>query len=95
VLLEGMSISIRPLWAGHDEHCGAPFSGLRATMNIFIDTEFSGLGSDPRLISIALVAEQGAELYIELTSGWSAELCSRWVVEHVLPQLGDGEKRLF
>jgi len=61
-------------------------------MNVFIDTEFSGLGSDPRLISIALVTENGEELYIELTSGWNAERCTRWVVEHVLPQLGSGEQ---
>lgn len=61
-------------------------------MNVFVDTEFSSLGSDPRLISIALVAASGDALYIEFTSGWNDERCSRWVVEHVLPQLGRGEK---
>lgn len=35
-------------------------------MNIFVDTEFSNLGSDPRLLSIAFVTENGAELYIEI-----------------------------
>ena len=62
-------------------------------MNIFVDTEFSSLGSDPRLISIALVAEDGSELYIEFKSGWSVEQCSPWVRSHVLLHLGaNGEK---
>lgn len=61
-------------------------------MNVFVDSEFSGLGSDPRLLSIALVAEGDGELYIELSSGWKVEQCSRWVVEHVLPLLGKGEQ---
>ncbi len=59
-------------------------------MNIFVDTEFSSLGSDPRLLSIALVAENGAELYIEFSSGWTFEQCSPWVKNHVLPLLGQG-----
>ena len=61
-------------------------------MNVFVDSEFSSLGSDPRLISIALVAEGGDELYIEFTSGWTPEQCSKWVIEHVLPKLGTGEQ---
>lgn len=61
-------------------------------MNVFIDTEFSGLGSNPRLISIGLVAELGEELYIEFTTGWNTEQCSRWVIENVLPKLGEGEQ---
>ena len=36
-------------------------------MNIFFDTEFTGLTSDPRLLSIGMVAEDGQELYLELT----------------------------
>lgn len=63
------------------------------SMQIFVDTEFSSLGSDPRLISIALVAVDGTALYIEFQSGWSVEQCSAWVKRHVLPQLGAvGEK---
>lgn len=61
-------------------------------MEVFADTEFSSLGSDPRLISIALVATSGEAIYIEFTSGWDVEHCSKWVVEHVLPHLGRGEK---
>ncbi len=60
-------------------------------MNVFVDTEFSSLGSDPRLISIAFLAESGESLYIEFTSGWDVTHCSKWVIEHVLPQLGNGE----
>lgn len=59
----------------------------------FFDSEFTGLSSDPRLISIGLVADSGEALYIEFTNGWSEEQCSTWVRNHVLPYLGDGEKR--
>ena len=61
-------------------------------MRIFFDTEFSGLNSDPRLLSIGFVADNGNELYIELIEGWTVEKCSSWVQEHVLPLLGDGER---
>lgn len=61
-------------------------------MRVFLDTEFTGLTSDPRLLSIGLVAENGAELYIELTDGWSEGNCSAWVRKHVIPLLGKGDK---
>lgn len=61
-------------------------------MRVFLDTEFTGLSSDPRLLSIGLVAENGAEFYIELTDGWSEENCSAWVREHVIPLLGKGAR---
>ena len=61
-------------------------------MDVFVDAEFSSLGSDPRLISVAFVADGGDELYIEFTSGWKPEQCSKWVIEHVLPMLGTGEQ---
>ncbi len=59
---------------------------------VFFDTEFTGLTSDPRLLSIALVADSGETLYIEFTDGWSEAQCSSWVKEHVLPMLGNGER---
>jgi hypothetical protein len=59
---------------------------------VFFDTEFTGLSSDPRLLSIALVADSGETLYIEFTDGWSEAQCSSWVKEHVLPMLGNGER---
>ena len=62
------------------------------SMNVFFDTEFSGLNSDPRLLSIGLVADTGEELYIEFVDGWAEENCSSWVLEHVVPMLGNGER---
>ena len=61
-------------------------------MRVFFDTEFTGLTSDPRLLSIGLVGGNGKELYIELTDGWSDANCSAWVREHVMPMLGKGER---
>ena len=61
-------------------------------MKIFFDTEFTGLKSEPRLISIGFVADSGVTLYIELTDGWVESDCSPWVIEHVLPMLGTGER---
>ena len=57
-------------------------------MNIFFDTEFTGLSSEPRLISVGMVAANGLELYVELSDGWSASQCSTWVQKNVLSQLG-------
>ena len=64
----------------------------KPSMIIFFDTEFSGLNSDPHLLSIGLVANNGDELYIEFTDGWMEGNCSHWVREHVVPMLGKGEK---
>lgn len=58
---------------------------------IFIDTEFTNL-VDPRLISLALVAEDGAEFYGEL-SDFDLSACSDFVREVVLPQLGQVPSR--
>lgn len=55
-------------------------------MRVFIDTEFSNL-HDQELISIALVAENGAEFYGE-SSDFDVARCSNFVREVVLPQLG-------
>ena len=61
-------------------------------MRIFFDTEFSGLTSDPRLLSIGLVSDSGEALYIEFTNGWSETDCSFWVQEHIMLMLGNGER---
>ena len=75
-------------------HCG--FSGQclngEYIINIFFDTEFTGLSSEPLLLSIGLVADDGQTLYIEFTNGWSEADCSYWVREHVMPMLGKGER---
>lgn len=61
-------------------------------MKIFFDTEFTGLTSDPRLMSIGMVSEHGQELYIELTDGWTDAMCSPWVRVNVMPLLGKGDQ---
>ena len=54
---------------------------------LYIDTEFTQLSAERRLISLALVAADGAEFYVELSDGWEQADCSEFVVEVVLPQL--------
>ncbi|MDG9923350.1 MULTISPECIES: hypothetical protein [unclassified Pseudomonas] len=54
---------------------------------LFLDTEFTNLTADYRLISLALVDPNGAELYVELSDGWSPADCSEFVHQIVLPQL--------
>jgi len=61
-------------------------------MHVFFDTEFTGLTSDPRLLSIGLAADNGATLYLEFTDGWQESACSAWVRQHILPTLGQGER---
>ncbi|CAE6868695.1 3'-5' exoribonuclease [Paraburkholderia aspalathi] len=53
---------------------------------IYIDTEFSDLEA-PKLISIAMVAEDGPELYGELAD-FDRNACSDFVRVNVLPLLG-------
>jgi len=48
---------------------------------VFIDCEFTDL-ADPKLLSIGLVADDGRELYIELTGA------STFVLDTVVPQFG-------
>lgn len=65
-------------------------------MMVFFDTEFSCLEKDATqaLISIGLVAEDGQELYAELTDTWHPANCSEFVVANVLPLLDGGEYRM-
>lgn len=53
----------------------------------FLDTEFTELSADCRLISLALVEAGGAEFYVELSDHWCEDDCSEFVLEIVLPQL--------
>lgn len=59
-------------------------------MLIFLDTEYTGLSHSAnarKLLSLALVAEDGgAEWYAEL-DGWVLADCDLWVQRHVLPLL--------
>lgn len=56
-------------------------------MKIILDCEFTQLNASAKLISLALVAEDGRELYVELTDSYELADCSAFVIEHVLPQL--------
>ena len=60
-------------------------------MLIFIDTEFTNLIPGNKLISIALVAEDGQFFYAELTDTYSLSDCSDFVKTNVLPYLKGGE----
>lgn len=60
-------------------------------MRLFLDCEFTQLSSAAKLISLALVAENGRAFYVELVDTWRKEDCSDFVVEIVLPQLWGGD----
>lgn len=59
-------------------------------MRLFLDCEFTQLSAVAKLISLALVAEDGREFYVELRDTWKFEDCSDFVKEIVLPQLWHG-----
>ena len=56
-------------------------------MKLFLDCEFTQLNQSTKLISLALVSEDGDEFYVELTDTYQVEDCSEFVIENVLPQL--------
>ncbi|MDZ5432002.1 3'-5' exoribonuclease [Pseudomonas fluorescens] len=59
-------------------------------MKLFLDCEFTHLSAQAKLISLALVAEDGREFYVELLDTWRPEDCSDFVIEIVLPQMWGG-----
>jgi hypothetical protein len=56
--------------------------GGRSTLRYFLDTEYNGWGG--ALLSLALVPEEGEELY--LTLDWDGKL-EEWVERNVIPYL--------
>jgi hypothetical protein len=56
-------------------------------MRLFIDTEFTDLIPEAKLISIALVDENGGSFYAELTDNYELKDCSAFVKSYVLPFL--------
>lgn len=58
-------------------------------MRWFMDTEFDENGTTIKLISIALVSEEGEELSFCMNDGdgWRSEDCNEWVKANVLPKL--------
>lgn len=63
-------------------------------MDVFFDTEFSSLDAAADLISIGCVAQDGREIYAELTDTWQSVDCSEFVVQTVLPLLDGGDCRM-
>jgi hypothetical protein len=60
-------------------------------MKLFLDTEFTDLAPGNKLISIALVAENGEFFYAELNDTYERSECSDFVLNFVLPFLKGGE----
>jgi len=57
-------------------------------MRLYLDTEFTQLNPFTyRLISLALVASDGQDFYVELADNWTEEECSDFTRSIVLPQL--------
>ena len=55
-------------------------------MNLYFDTEFTGLHKDTTLISIGIVAEDGRKFYAEFTD-YDREQCDDWIKENVIANL--------
>lgn len=55
-------------------------------MNIYFDTEFTGLHKNTTLISIGMIAENGQSFYAELTD-YDKSQCNKWITENVLNEL--------
>lgn len=67
-----------------------PDNQTTKTNRVWFDTEFIENGRTIDLISIGLVRENGAELYLE-NSDCDRTLASSWVQENVFPHLRGGE----
>lgn len=58
------------------------------TIHVFLDTEFTDLINDTKLISIGLVTAEGERtFYAELTDSYQLEDCSHFVKNEVIPLL--------
>lgn len=63
-------------------------------MRLFLDTEFTDLHPAAKLISIAIVDENGDSFYAELTDTYELKDCSVFVKLNVLPLLRGGQYRM-
>ena len=63
-------------------------------MRLFLDCEFTQRSAAAKLISLALVAEDGREFYAELIDTWREADCSDFAIKIVLPQLWGGSYAL-
>lgn len=55
-------------------------------MNIYFDTEFTGLHKDTTLISIGLISEDGKTFYAEFND-YDKSQCDKWIHENVINNL--------
>lgn len=60
-------------------------------MKLFLDCEFTRFSAQAKLISLALVAEDGRGFYVEVIDTWREDDCSDFVKRIVLPQLWGGD----
>jgi hypothetical protein len=64
-------------------------------MRLYLDTEFTESHPEAKLISIALVDENGDSFYAELTDTYKFEQCSSFVKLYVIPFLKNTHKMTF
>jgi len=62
-------------------------------MNIYFDTEFTGLHKNTTLISIGLISENGDAFYGELTD-YDKRQCNDWLSENVIAKLQTGHSMI-
>lgn len=61
----------------------SPHDRPEALVNLFLDTQYTSM-LWPKLISLALVAENGDHVYVELDD-WDERFCAAFIVKTVLP----------
>ena len=65
-------------------------------MRFYYDTEFLEDGSTINLISIGIVADNGAEFYaVNRDADWGRIYSDPWLAENVVPHLGPSENYVF
>lgn len=66
---------------------------MKMVINLYFDTEFTGLHKDTTLISIGIVSESGESFYAEFNDFADYQI-SPWIKENVLPNtVMNGEKK--
>ena len=55
---------------------------------LFLDTEFTAFGPGAELLSVAIVSEDGKDEFYAERNDYSQNLCSLFVIDHVLPLFG-------
>lgn len=63
-------------------------------MNIYLDTEFTGLHKNAQLISIGMIDEQGHTFYAEFDD-YDDTLITSWVIDNVISNLDFKDRKPF